>query len=143
MADAGKPTKPVIAHLYLRYDCDTGTLFALVLGKDGTQFMQTRPENAYIRIDGVGKAVSGLSGNDGTPPDFSWVNPDGKLADGFEASVPVAPGDHTVRAHVLRPDTSSDGYQSVDNIDQGAPLTLECAKPTPTPTPTPTSTPSG
>ena len=53
------PTQPVVAKLYLRYDCASETLFALVLGVDGTQFQQTRPENAYIRIDGAGKAVSG------------------------------------------------------------------------------------
>lgn len=142
MTDAGNAAKPVVAHLYLRYDCDSETLFALVLGVDGTQFQQTRPENAYIRIDGVGKLVSGLSGNDGTPPDFSWVNPDGKLTDGWEASGKVAPGSHTVRAHVLRPDNSADGYQSVDNIGRSDALDLECVVPTPTPTPTPTATPT-
>ena len=114
MTDAGDASQPVVAHLYLRYDCSSETLFALVLGVDGTQFRQTRPENAYIRIDGAGKAVSGLSGNNGTPPDFSWVNPDGTLADGFEGSLPLAPGSHTVWAHILRPDNSADGYQSVD-----------------------------
>ncbi len=143
MTDAGNPAKPVNAHLYLRYDCDTETLFALVLGVDGTQFRQDRPENAYIRIDGTGKLVSGLSGNNGTPPDFSWVNPDGQLTDGFEASGKVAPGSHTVRAHVLRPDESKDAYQNVDNIGRSDPLELVCEKATPTPTPTPTPTGTG
>jgi hypothetical protein len=143
MTDAGNAAKPVVARLYLRYDCDTSTLYALVLGVDGTQFRQTRPENAYIRIDGVGKLVSGLSGNDGTPPDFSWVNPDGTLADGWEASGTVAPGTHTVRAHVLRPDNSADGYESVDNIGRSDPLDLACVAPTPTPTATPSPTPTG
>ena len=109
---------------YLRYDCDTETLFALVLGVDGIQFRQDPPENAYIRIDGTGKLVSGQSGNDGTPPDFSWVNGDGQLTDGFEASGKVAPGSHSVRAHVLRPDESKDGYQNVDNIGRSDPLEL-------------------
>jgi hypothetical protein len=145
MTDAGNATQPVVAKLYLRYDCASETLYALVLGVDGTQFRQTRPENAYIRIDGAGKSVSGESGNDGTPPDFSWVNPDGTLADGFEASTPLAPGTYTVRAHVLRPDDSSDGYQTVDNIGRADPLELACetATPTPTPTPTATATPAG
>jgi hypothetical protein len=140
LTDSGNATKPVVAKLYLRYDCGSGTLYALVLGVDGTQFRQTRPENAYIRIDGAGKAVSGESGNDGTPPDFSWVNPDGTLADGFEGSAPLAPGSHTVRAHVLRPDDSSDGYQTVDNIGRADALQLTCETATPTPTPTPTAT---
>lgn len=142
MTDAGSPTQPVVAKLYLRYDCDSGTLFALVLGIDGTQFRETRPENAYIRIDGAGKLVSGESGNDGTPPDFSWVHPDGVLADGWEASGHVAPGNHTVRAHVLRPDDSADEYQNVDNIGRADPLALECVTETPTPTATPTATPT-
>ena len=147
MTDAGDASKPVVAHLYLRYDCSSETLFALVLGVDGTQFRQTRPENAYIRIDGAGKAVSGLSGNNGTPPDFSWVNPDGTLADGFEGSLPLAPGSHTVWAHILRPDNSADGYQSVDTSPRNVPLEPTCAVATPTPTatvaPTPTPTPTG
>ena len=145
MTDAGSPTQPVVAKLYLRYDCASETLFALVLGVDGTQFQQTRPENAYIRIDGAGKAVSGESGNDGSPPDFSWVNPDGTLTDGWEASAHVTPGSHTVRAHVLRPDDSADGYQNVDNIGRADPLELVCEKATPTPTPTatPTEAPTG
>jgi hypothetical protein len=139
MTDGGNANKPVVAHLYLRYDCDSETLYALVLGVD-TQFRQTRPENAYIRIDGSGKLFNGNSGNNGTPPDFAWVNPDGTLADGYEGSGKVSVGDHTVRAHVLRPDNSADGYESVDNIGRDVPLALECAKPTPTPTPTPTAT---
>ena len=66
--------------------------------------------------------------------------PTAQLADGFEASGKVAPGSHTVRAHVLRPDESEDAYQSVDNIGRADPLELVCAKATPTPTPTPTPT---
>ncbi len=82
MTDAGNADKPVVARLYLRYDCDTRDAVRARPRRRRTQFLQTRPENAYIRIDGVGKLVSGLSGNDGTPPDFSWVNPDGTLTDG-------------------------------------------------------------
>jgi hypothetical protein len=144
MTDAGNPAKPTVANLYLRYDCTSNTLYALVLGVDGIQFRQTRPENAYIRIDGAGKAVSGLSGNDGTPPDFSWVNGDGSLADGYEASASVPAGSHTIRAHVLRPDDSADLYQSVDPSGVTVPLELVCETATPTPTPTaaPTATPT-
>jgi hypothetical protein len=140
MTDTGIADGPVMAKLYLRYDCASETLFALVLGVDGIQFRETRPENAYIRIDGVGKLVSGESGNDGTPPDFSWVNPDGTLADGWEASGSLAPGTYALRAHVLRPDDSADGYAQVDNIGKADPLKLVCATATPTPTPTPTGT---
>ena len=134
LTDTGQADSPVRGHLYLRYDCTTETLYALVLGVDGIQFQQTRPEDAYIRIDGSGKAVSGNSGNDGTPPDFSWVNPDGTLADGFEGSAPLSPGDYTVRAHVLRPSDRSEGYTPVDNIGRADPLEIVCKKATATPT---------
>jgi hypothetical protein len=142
LTDTGNANGPVMGKLYLRYDCASETLFALVLGVDGIQFRETRPENAYIRIDGVGKLVSGESGNDGTPPDFSWVHPDGTLADGFEASGSLAPGNHTLRIHILRPDNSADGYAQVDNIGRADALKLVCASATPTPTPTATPTPT-
>ena len=125
--------------LYLRYDCASHTLFALVLAREGHQARQTRPENAYIRIDGTGKLVSGQSGNDGTPPDFAWVDGDGTLARGFEASGPLAPGTYTIRAHILIADDSADGYTP---IDSNGSLVIECAVATATPTPTPTATPT-
>lgn len=134
LTDTGQADSPVRGHLYLRYDCTSETLYALVLGVDDIQFQQTRPEDAYIRIDGSGKAVSGNSGNDGTPPDFSWVNPDGKLADGFEGSAPLSPGNYTVRAHVLRPSEREDGYTPVDNVGRADPLEIVCKKATATPT---------
>ena len=146
LTDTGQADSPVRGHLYLRYDCTTETLYALVLGVDGIQFQQTRPENAYIRLDGTGKVVSGNSGNNGTPPDFSWVNPDGTLADGFEGSMTVSPGSYTIRAHVLRPSDRSEGYTPVDNIGRADPLEIICKQATPTPTgtteatATPTST---
>ena len=130
LTDTGQADSPVRGHLYLRYDCTSETLYALVLGVDDIQFQQTRPEDAYIRIDGSGKAVSGNSGNDGTPPDFSWVNPDGKLADGFEGSAPLSPGNYTVRAHVLRPSEREDGYTPVDNVGRADPLEIVCKKAT-------------
>ena len=122
----------------------TRCLYALVLMQNGEKARQNDPPENYIRIDGSGKAVQPSSGNDGTPPDFAWVNGDGELADGWEASAPVPPGDHTVRAHIKRADDSDDGYTSLDNIGQNAPMELVCAQPTATPAPTqqPTQTPS-
>ena len=143
MTDAGDAARPVRAKLYLRYDCDAEVLYALVLAQDGEQGLQTRPEEAYVRIDGAGKLVSGDSGNDGTPPDFAWVNGDGALADGFEASGSVAPGSHTIRAHILIADTSADGYTPMDPIGRTVPLVLECGDVAPTQGTGPTPTPSG
>lgn len=126
MTEDGYPNKPVVAHLYLRYDCDSSTLYALVLGDGGVQFRETRPENAYVRIDGSGKLFSGNSGNNGTPPDFAWVNGNGTLADGYEGSGKLEPGSYSVRAHALQPDESADGYKEIDNIGRSDPLVIEC-----------------
>jgi len=146
MTDAGVDGRPVRAKLYLKYDCDSEVLYGLVLAQGGEQVRQTRPEEAYLRIDGTGKLVSGNSGNDGSPPDFEWVNGDGKLADGFEASGSLAPGSYTIRAHVLVADDSADGYTPMDTVGQDIPLVIECggvAPTTGTPTPTPaTPTPA-
>ena len=91
MTTAGNAADDTLATLYLRYDCTSHVLYGLVLTEDGYGIQQTRPEEAYLRIDGAGKLVSGLSGNDGTPPDFAWVDGDGTLAGGFEASAPWRP----------------------------------------------------
>jgi hypothetical protein len=129
MTSGGAAGRPVLATLYVRYDCATEVLAGLVLVKDGEHGQQTRPENAYLRIDGTGKAVSGLSGNDGTPPDFAWVNPDGTFADGFEASISLAPGTYTLRAHILIDDDTADGYTSFDTVPRDAPLVISCEAP--------------
>lgn len=127
-ATMGANGHPDWGNLYLRYDCDSETLYALVLAADGRKVQQTRPEEAYLRLDGSGKLVSGESG------DFAWVNGDGELADGYEAAGSVPPGAHTLRAHVLIDDESDDGYTPIDaDVD----LDLVCEEETPVePTPT-------
>jgi len=144
MTDAGDPERPVRATFYLRYDCDAEVLYGLVLAQNGEKARQDRPDEAYIRIDGAGKLTQPADGNDGTPPDFAWVNGDGTLADGWEASGPLGPGSYTVRAHVLIADDSADGYTPMDIVGQTVPLVIECGGEEPTqgtPTPTPTPTP--
>ena len=99
----------------------------------GNRAQVSRPENAYLRIGTTGKLVSGLSGNDGTPPDFSWVDSDGELARGYEVSASLAPGSYTIRSHVLIPEDSADGYAPVDNISRADPARdrLRAAHPDP------------
>ena len=145
MTDAGVDGRPVRAKLYLQYDCDAEVLYALVLSQGGEKVRQDRPDEAYIRIDGSGKLISATQGNDGTPPDFSWVNGDGTLADGWEGSGPLASGSYTIRAHVLVADDSADGYTPMDVVGRDVPLEIECGDvgptqgtPTPKPTPAPT-----
>ena len=142
MTQSGDPENEVLANLYVRYDCEDEALYGLVLAVGDHRIQQPDAAESYLRIDGVGKLVSGLSGDDGTPPDFAWVDGDGTLASGFEASGSLAPGSYTLRAHVLIDDDSDDTYAPTDTVPREAPLTIECPSPTPTPTPTPEVTPT-
>ena len=140
----------VLAKLYLRYDCDAEVLYALVLAEDGVKILQKDPTGSaddftesYIQIDGSGKAVHGGSGNNGTPPDFEFVNPDGDVAGGFEASASLEPGSHTLRAHALIADDSEeDGYVAVDSAGRTVDVDIECEAVQPTEQPNPTDTPN-
>jgi len=133
----------VLAKLYLRYDCDAEVLYALVLAEDGQKILQKDPtgdaddfSESYLQIDGSGKAVHGGSGNNGTPPDFAFVNPDGDVAGGFEASASLEPGSHTLRAHALIADDSEeDGYVAVDTAGRTVDLDIECEAVAPTEVP--------
>jgi hypothetical protein len=134
---------PVRAKFYARYDCDAEALYGLVLVQGDEKARQDRPDEAYITIDGSGKLTDPSDGNNGTPPDFAWVNGDGTLADGWEASGPLAPGSYSIRAHVLVADDSADGYTPMDLIGRNAPLEIDCGgevaptQGTRTPTPKP------
>jgi hypothetical protein len=145
MTDNGNPLNEVLATISLRYDCDTGTLYALVMVTSGNEGLvkQDRPDEGYIRIDGV-TVVRASNGDDGSPPDFVWVNGNGTRADGYEASANVAPGSYTVRAHFLFEFDDEDGYLTIDTVPREAPLTIACPQPTPeaTPAPTPEVTPA-
>ena len=119
----------------------SNTLFALVLAQGNDKAQQTRPENAYVRIDGTGKLISGGEPANG---EFEWVSGDGTLADGWEGGNELAPGSYSLRAHVLIDDDSTDGYAPMDPIGREVPLVIECqdVEPTPTPTPTPVDDPT-
>jgi hypothetical protein len=67
MTDAGHANAAVRAKLYLKYDCDSEKLFALVLAQNGEQVRQKRTDEAYIMIDGK-KII------DSTHGQFEWVN---------------------------------------------------------------------
>jgi hypothetical protein len=134
MTAGGVAGRPVRAKLYLKYDCDTEVLYALVLAQGDEKARQTRPDEAYINIDGQQKIQ-----DDPAHGQFAWVNGDGTLADGFEGSTPLAPGDHTLRAHVLIADDSEDGYTPMDSVGRFIPLVIECGGAGPTQgTPAPT-----
>jgi hypothetical protein len=139
MTDAGLATAAVRAKLYLKYDCDSEKLFALVLAQNGEQVRQKRTDEAYIMIDGK-KII------DSTHGQFAWVNGDGELADGFEGGAGLAAGSYTLRAHVLVADDSLDGYTPMDIVGRNVPLDIECQEVQPTATakpPTPKPTENG
>ena len=114
MREAGKADKDLLSKLYLRYDCNTQTMYALVL-REGSYEAKNSASDAWIKFDslpGNGKVMDGNSGNDGTPPDFKWVK-DGSTFIGYEASFIIVPGTYTedVEVHIqIKPSrTSSTG----------------------------------
>jgi hypothetical protein len=135
MTDAGDGDRPVRAKLYLKYDCDSETLFALVLSQGDEKVRQDRPDEAYVSIDG--DKVIDSNGS------FAWVNGDGTLADGFEGSTELEAGSYTLRAHVLVADDSEDGYTPMDVIGRTTTLDLVCEDVEPTEQPNPTDEPGG
>jgi hypothetical protein len=119
------PSLPAEATVSLRYDCATGTLYAYVdvLGTQQIRTDDPTHEN-YIRIGDTGKLVHDGSGDDGTPPDFLYINPVGLGADGFEASGAIPEGTYAMRVHIKILDDSGDGYHVVERRD--VPLVIEC-----------------
>lgn len=108
MHRGGKLEFPWAANLHLRYDCVAQTMYALVLtvNDDNGNPIPARvdaPGIAGLALNSTGNSVvTGNSGNDGTPPDFAWVdvgfdgNPD--HARGFEASFSMSPGTYQIFA---------------------------------------------
>jgi uncharacterized repeat protein (TIGR01451 family) len=141
MYRAGDPTKKVESKLYLRYDCATNTMYALVLTVTGVPAL-VEPDSAWIAIDGeASKVVTGSSGDDGTPPDFAWVDQgfDGNSnhARGWEGSFSLAPGSYKILVHV---NVFDDGASQTSAVDRktdkdGIPLEISCAAPPPPSTP--------
>lgn len=133
MYRAAKPNKPVESKLYLRYNCGQGALYVLVLAVEGVPAL-VQPADAYVKIAEFGSAtiVDGNSGNDGTPPDFAWVDlgydGDGNHARGWEGSFSIGQGNYTLNAHVQVFDDGEAQTSAVAN--RALPLTLQCWSPT-------------
>lgn len=88
--DSQKPNPSIDAKLYLRYDCENEILYALVLGETGP--VLELPDDNFIKLGNSTKLVDGTDNNDGTPPDFAWINLNDGEAEGWEASVSLAEG---------------------------------------------------
>jgi hypothetical protein len=93
MYRAGSPSKPIEAHLYLRYHCTSSTLYALVLSAGDWPMLVQSTSEAWIKING-------------TRVDFNqmaWIDQgyDGSNdhAKGWEAAFTLQQGDYSIQAH--------------------------------------------
>lgn len=130
MYEAGDPGKTHLSTAYLRYDCNSKTMFVLVLDvpEDGFYISKTG-DNAWIKIRAIQNsnivdltpAYNNNGSPAGTPPESSWVPPNGQegpdgdpLLVGYEASFQLNPGTYNIEIHVNTTDgrTSSTGKSS-------------------------------
>lgn len=125
MYKAANPNFEVLSKLYLRYDCTTFTLYALVLVEPGhTIDADLLPDEHYLKVGSTTLVDDTDQPADGTPPDFHWVglSGDGTTAEGWEASTELWPGEYTnfnVHTDVDDGETSAVTNRSID-------LTLFC-----------------
>ena len=125
----GRPNRPVLSTLHLRYDCADSLLYMLVL--DNPQDART-PEldadEAWVKIYNNGwsnnKLIDGSGGGNTSPRFFSWIIEQGNLL-GFEAVAHLSPGYYAdIEVHLnIDGETSSTGkYNQGNAID----LQIEC-----------------
>ncbi len=125
MSQWGEPGNEKKAELYLRYDCGTQTLFALVLcvGDNTLKTDKTGSADHSIEVgddegDKLNVVVNHLDNGlptdgtppDGTPPDFKWVTDISGNTIGWEASASVPEGLRSIRVHTY---TSDNNLQSI------------------------------
>jgi hypothetical protein len=102
MVEAGKDDGTLLSKLYLRYDCATETVYALVLAEPGQTIKVENSDgvNNFIKVSsapGNGKIVSSADyPPDGSVPGWGWIglSADGLSAAGWEASAPLTAVDH-------------------------------------------------
>jgi len=115
MYRAGNSSKPLESKLYLRFDCNTNTMYVLVLTEPSVVgYIDTTAVTGWIALDGQNnKVVNEAAGNDGIAPDFAWIDQgfdaDSTHVHGYEASFPLAEGTYTIIGHV---DVYSSGGQT-------------------------------
>jgi hypothetical protein len=135
MFNAGRPTESwpgfaILSTLYLSYDCDTQTLYGLVLDvvEDGEPVDQSDGD-AWLRVYGQGWSNNLLidgSGNGNTNPRaFEWVYDTGGLLLGYEFCAALSPGFYAeIEAHIdVNGATSSTGRY---NQGYAIPLAINC-----------------
>jgi hypothetical protein len=117
MYRAGNPNKPVEAKLYLRYDCPSSTMFALVLSAGNWPVETAGGEaEAWIRINGSKVSLT----------QFAWVDQgydgDSGHAKGWEAAFSLDQGTFTIQAHT----NVYDGGESQTSDSTSIGLTVIC-----------------
>lgn len=133
MFNAGRNTPnwpgfAVLSKLYLRYDCSTNQLCALVLDEPGGGEPDADPSEAWIKLYGIGwangKLIDGNGGGNTTPRSFAWVFDDGALV-GYEACARLDAGLYADFEAHLNVDgaTSSTGKYAQGNA---IPLFVDC-----------------
>jgi hypothetical protein len=130
MYRAGKSDKALESKSYLKYDCNTGTMYVLVLTESGINALAEGWEDAaFAKItEHTGVEFNGNTNNDGTPPDFSWVglSGDGVSAQGYEASFKIAEGTYKVQIHIQVYDDDENQTSSTEGQHDGIDLNIEC-----------------
>lgn len=129
MYRAGNPKFPLESKLYLKYDCNTLTMYALVLCEPGVPAYIVQPDGvnpdtttAWIALDNWNdKVVNEEDDNDGVPPDFAWIgrgyDGDWWHAQGYEASFLIA-GDGSTHDIFVQIDVWDDGAQQTSKTPQ-------------------------
>ena len=139
MYEAGVTGKTHFSDLYLRYDCPSeagaeGVLYALVLTRSPYQILDDNSSN-WIKEYSIQRfpLVEGGSGNDGTPPDFEYIEENGILV-GWEASISIALGNYSqleVHAQIVNGEggaTSSTGKDDPISVDLICPASIDIEK---------------
>jgi hypothetical protein len=115
MYESADSTNPANSRLYLRYDCEAGVLYALVLPADSLQIKtDVALDEHYVKL---GNSTKLVDGNDSPPdaaePNFSFINDSGTAADGWEASASLAVGSYTnLNVHTIVTTNGTDSQGS-------------------------------
>lgn len=121
MYEAGDPTKPVLAKIYVRYHCPSNILYALVLPQPGFQIVANGAD-AFIKLGNSNTLVNGNSGDNDVAPDFQWIGLSGGFAAGWEASAPLPVGNYTD----LNPHTNVTGNRTAAVQNRRIALNITC-----------------
>jgi uncharacterized repeat protein (TIGR01451 family) len=122
----GNCTKDHLSNLYLRYDCSTNTMYALVL-REGNYWPEKKLDESWIKAYQLGQ--NPVAGGDPIPSgtQFSWVAPNGTEGVdliGYEVSFTLFPDPYDIEAHI---NIDSDRTSSTGKKKDPVQLSLQCS----------------